>query len=151
MTGWDLVGAAEKGLGNFWNITRSQVYRELRLLDERGLIESGTVGPRDRRPFTITQAGRDAFGDWISRSPAQEVIRFPLLLTVFFAEHVDPQRLERFLRLHQLEHQEKLEAYERLEERIGADQSGPALALRFGLEYERAVLRWFGSLPWLAK
>jgi hypothetical protein len=29
--------------------------------------------------------------------------------------------------------------------------AGPAFTLRFGMEYERAILRWFSSLPQLAE
>ena len=32
MTGWDLAQTVEATIGDFWNVTRSQVYRELRTL-----------------------------------------------------------------------------------------------------------------------
>src|ERR1700683_2494558 len=79
-TGWELSRAFEESIGQFWSITRSQVYRELRTLAERGLIEMGASGVRERRECTITPQGRAAFKEWIARMPAQEQIRFPLLL-----------------------------------------------------------------------
>jgi DNA-binding PadR family transcriptional regulator len=148
-TGWELAATVESSLGGFWNVTRSQVYRELRTLHASGLVEAREKGPRDRRPYAITEAGQSAFAEWISREPGEEVIRYPLLLGVFFAEHVAPERLTRFLRTHQLRHQRRLEMYEQIANHVGSSESGPALALRFGIEYERAVLRWFESLPWL--
>src|ERR1700716_3372484 len=63
MTGWDIAEAVEQSIGNFWNVTRSQVYRELRTLEAAGMIKGGSIGPRDRRPYTITEAGRQAFRD----------------------------------------------------------------------------------------
>ena len=37
-TGWDLVQAVEGSVGYFWNITRSQVYRELETLAAQGYV-----------------------------------------------------------------------------------------------------------------
>jgi DNA-binding PadR family transcriptional regulator len=147
MTGWDIGQTAEQSIGGFWNVTRSQVYRELRSLEAQGLIEPGETGPRDRRPFRLTEEGRRAFAAWIDRPPLGEIIRFPLLLTVFFREHVDQGRLDRALHEHELRHLRRLDACEQQVELLEGEDSGPAQVLRFGIEYERAVLRWFASLP----
>ncbi len=147
MTGWELGQTVEESIGSFWNVTRSQVYRELHNLEAGGLVEPGTTGPRDRQPFHVTDAGRRAFAAWIARLPGEEIIRFPLLLTVFFREHVEPSRLDRALHEHELRHLRRLEDYQRLMEEFEDRDSGPAQVLRFGIEYERAVLRWFASLP----
>ncbi len=131
---------------NRWlGATSAVVYRELHNLEAGGLVEPGTAGPRDRQPFHVTDAGRRAFATWIARLPSEEIIRFPLLLTVFFREHVEPGRLDRAL--HELRHLRKLEDYQRLMEQLEDQDSGPAQVLRFGIEYEQAVLRWFASLP----
>jgi DNA-binding PadR family transcriptional regulator len=147
MTGWELEKAVEHSIGSFWNVTRSQIYRELRSLASAGLAVPGQAGPRDRQPYTITEAGREAFAEWIGRQPGPEIIRFPLLLTVFFGDHLNPSRLRRHLREHELEHLRRLEGYEQRAQGQEDAQSGPALVLRFGIEYERAVLHWFASLP----
>ena len=148
-TGWELVQVVETTIGNFWNVTRSQVYRELRTLEELGMVEAGETGPRDRRPYAITDAGRQAFRRWIAREPGPAVIRFPLLLSVFFGEHVDPVLLRRYLVMQRAQHEQRLAEYEQLHEAI-ADLPGerfPVYALRFGIEYQRAVLRWMDELP----
>lgn len=149
MTGWELERAVMRTIGNFWNLTHSQVYRELHALRDAQLVRPGETGPRARRPYAITDAGREAFREWISREPAEEIIRFPLLLTVFFSEHVEPARLRRFLRAHRLRHEQSLEQFEKMADRFRDSTAGPALTFRFGLEYERAVMRWFASLPGL--
>jgi DNA-binding PadR family transcriptional regulator len=147
MTGWELEQRAETSIGNFWNLTRSQIYRELHMLHGRGLVEPGQPGPRERLPFAITDAGRHAFQEWIAQPPGPELIRFPLLLTVFFSEHLDAGRLRRSLREHELQHLRRLEELQETASGMGGDTSGPAQVVRFGIEYEQAVLRWFASLP----
>src|SRR6266699_2831959 len=61
LTGWDLVQTAEREIGDFWSLTRSQVYRELAAMAEAGRVEAGERGPRDRRPYGLTEAGGPAF------------------------------------------------------------------------------------------
>src|SRR5699024_3556261 len=78
LSGWDLVAKAEDEIGAFWSLTRSQVYRELKTLSERGLIEAGRAGARDRRPYSLTGDGRAAFQEWLATEPQREVIRYPL-------------------------------------------------------------------------
>jgi DNA-binding PadR family transcriptional regulator len=152
MTGWDLAQGVEGSIGNFWNVTRSQVYRELRTLEEHGLAEAGETGARERRPHTITDAGRRAFARWIAREPGQDIIRSPLLLTIFFGAHLDPAVLLRFLSLHRALHQQELAHYEALHEALQgiAEHEFSVYALRYGIEHERAVLRWMDGLPWFS-
>ncbi len=151
MTGWDLVALAQRRIGNFWSLTQSQVYRELAAMAGAGLVEAGERGRRDRRPYAITAAGRDAFAAWIDQEPGSETIRFPLLLTVAFGRHLPPDRLAMFLARHRAVHAERLAGYERLQAEAAAagNHADPfALAtLAFGLAHERAVLGWFDGLP----
>jgi DNA-binding PadR family transcriptional regulator len=152
-TGWEIVQAVEASIGNFWNVTRSQVYRELRTLEQQGLVEAGETGARDRRPYTLTDAGRAAFSQWIAREPGPDLIRSPLLLTVFFGDHVDPVLLRRHLVLHRALHEQRLANYEQLHAALVEGAPGeefPLHTLRYGIEYERAVLRWMEQLPLLS-
>lgn len=151
MTGWDLVTAVEQVIGNFWSITRSQVYRELATMTADGLLEAGERGRRDRRPYAITEAGRAAFASWLDREPATETIRFPMLLTVLFGRHLAPERLAEFLERHRARHAERLAHYEQVWTAATAGPGEPdpyAMAvLDFGRCYERAVQDWFARLP----
>ena len=150
MAGWDLVAAAQQGIGNFWTLTQSQVYRELRAMAEAGLVEVGEPGPRDRKPYALTETGRAAFREWVVREPGMEQVRFPLLVTIMFARHVPPQRLAEIVAAHRTAHEERLAAYrERREElrNTAASDEFRLATLEFGLQYERAVLAWFDALP----
>lgn len=148
-SGYDLVAAAEEVIGGFWTITRSQVYRELAALADRGLLQRGQAGPRDRQPFQLTTAGRAAFGTWVNTSPEPENLRIPLLLRLTFSDAIDPGRLQAMLSGHHTVHRRRLDAYRSLDRRLAAagvpDEQRVTLA--FGICYETAVLGWFGRLP----
>ncbi len=147
LTGWDLVATAELVIGDFWSLTRSQVYRELAAMEVAGLVESGEIGPRDRRPYRLTDDGREAFATWLDREPGPEQIRYPLLLTMAFGEHLAPRRLAAFVAAHRRAHGVRLAGYEALQAEAGEALAPYAAAtLDFGLRYERAVLDWFDHL-----
>lgn len=151
MTGWDLVQTAQDRIGNYWSLTQSQVYRELTAMAEAGLIEAGKRGRRDRLPFTITDAGREAFQTWLMQEPPREHIRFPLLVTVLFGEHLPPERLHAFLASHRRLHAERLTKDETLKATIPQEwqDANPYVmaTVDFGIAYERAALEWFDNLP----
>lgn len=148
-SGWDLVVTAQAEIGDFWSLTRSQVYRELATMAASGLVEADEVGPRERRPYRITEAGRRAFDDWLAVEPGQEQIRYPLLLVMAFARHLEPGRLEVFLTSHRAAHAARLAGYR--EQRDAALAAGASardlVTLDFGLRYEEAVVGWFDALP----
>lgn len=147
-SGWDLLATARVQIGQFWSITPSQVYRELAAMQAEGLIVAGESGPRDRRPYTLTDTGRQAFTEWIRSEPGPEVIRYPLLLTVAFGVHLEPDVLAGFLDRHRTEHAERLERYREVVAVAGGEMDPYARAtLDFGIRYETAVLAWFDALP----
>ena len=145
-TGWDLIEEVRQGLTRFWNVTPSHVYRELKNLEARGFVAAGAPGPRERRPFTITDAGRRAFAEWIHQAPAAEQMRIPLLVTLWFAKHLDDATLGGFLEQHRVEHEQRLAEY-RMITRAAADLDPHVGAVvDFGIAYEEAFLGWLARL-----
>lgn len=150
MSGWDLAATAETVIGDFWSLTRSQVYRELSMMAEAGLVEAGDPGARERRAYTVTVCGREAFADWITTEPGPETIRFPLLLSVSFGRHLEPERLGQFIASHRPVHDERLTVYtDQRTAALDSDSPDPYLlaTIDFGIRYEQAVLDWFDQLP----
>jgi DNA-binding PadR family transcriptional regulator len=148
MSGWDLFTTAQVLIGDFWTVTRSQVYRELAAMESAGFVAAGPPGPRERRPFAITDAGRAAFAEWLRRPPGSEQIRYPLLLTIAFGRHLPPEELARFVAEHRTIHEQRLAGYRSLRVHVEANLDPYAAAtLDFGIRYEAAVLDWFDHLP----
>lgn len=148
-SGYDLVRTAERAIGDFWSLTRSQVYRELAAMADAGLVAAEEAGPRERREFAVTPLGREEFRRWLSRSPAEEQIRYPLLLTLAFARHLPPGELAGFVAEHRAVHAARLAGYEQEWAQALAAGARPVdlVTLDFGLRYETAVLGWFDALP----
>jgi DNA-binding PadR family transcriptional regulator len=145
-SGYELVKVAETLIGDFWTLTQSQVYRELTALAERGLVAVGETGPRSRRPYSVTDAGRRAFAEWIDQPPGPEQIRYPLLLTLAFGARLPADRLRDFVDRHRRAHEDRIRAYRETAATMPLDAYQKA-TLNFGLRYEQAVLSWMDELP----
>lgn len=141
MTGWDVAAKIEEIIGDFWNVTRSQIYRELKLLAEHGLVTSLETGPRDRQPYRVTDAGRKAFHRWISERPGPPTMRLPLVLQVFFADAVEPDVLRASLDEMRAYHVARLEAYRGFEEQVERGTGGDD-ALRLGIRFQELMIEW---------
>jgi len=61
MTGGQLMAAAERRLGPYWSMTRSQVYRELPVLAEMGYVRLGKPGPRSSNQLKTLYTGANEY------------------------------------------------------------------------------------------
>ncbi len=148
VTGAELVRMAQQRIGEFWSLTRSQVYRELLSLEREGHVQPGPPGPREARPYRLTTQGRQAFLEWLTDDMPRETIRIPLLLAVAFGRSLPPGRLGGLLDEAEQTHLERLAAYRQLDDDAAAQVDEHIRAtLSFGIHYEAAVLEWMRDLP----
>jgi DNA-binding PadR family transcriptional regulator len=147
MTGWQIAQIVEVSLCDFFNVTRSQIYRELHSLAEAGLVEAGEVGTREQRPYTITATGHRAFRDWLEEDPGPDIMRSPFFLKLSFADHLDQGTVERYIDQHRQRNEARLAYYRDLQPSVEAHSPNAAHVLRAGIAYREATLRWLDSLP----
>ncbi len=53
-------------MANVWPATQSQLYGELNKLADSGMIEVSDIGPRGRKEYRVTEAGRAELLRWIT-------------------------------------------------------------------------------------
>jgi DNA-binding PadR family transcriptional regulator len=97
-SGWDLTRRFDDVLGSVWPAGHPQIYGELRKLQEEGLIEVDSEGPRGRKAYRVTDAGIGEVRRWLTTVEVDHTIRMESLLrSVFFwlmtpgelADHLD--------------------------------------------------------------
>jgi DNA-binding PadR family transcriptional regulator len=148
MTGGELVVAADQRFGAFWSLTRSQVYRELPVLADAGLLRAGKAGPRASQPYAITAAGRRAFAGWLSEPPGADHPRNPVLLRLGFGGRHTRTQLRRLVEEARAEHEAKLAAYRATATATKKEGDPFAIAAAdFAVAYERAFLKCLDNLP----
>jgi DNA-binding PadR family transcriptional regulator len=147
MTGGQLMSAAENRLGPFWSMTRSQVYRELPVLAEKGYVRLGKPGPRASQPYAISAAGKRAFSRWLTEPPGRDALRNPIALRVAFGEQHSGNRLRDLYAGAQEYHTQALASVrERVRDARREGDTYGASALEFAVAYHRAALSWLKSV-----
>ncbi|MFE9928740.1 PadR family transcriptional regulator [Streptomyces sp. NPDC005533] len=162
-TGYELKKWADSSLRFFyWSPAISQIYAELRRLEELGYAASARSGPeeaRAKRRYAITDAGRAALADWAADTAeaGPPVLKHGLLLRVWLGHLAEPERLRAMVGEHVERTREELAAVREAMEQAGGvpEWAFPALALRWSerqhlaeLELAEALL---GDLAGLAQ
>ena len=149
LNGNALSQRADTLIGDYWTLTRSQVYRELQALEKMGFISGGPAGPRSSRPFSLTESGEHALQSWLVAVPAADVVRMPILLTMRFGERLPAERLRALLMEFAQRHRAKRDYYDQIEQQMRATD-GDAFEIAtvlFGRLFEEAVESWLDELP----
>jgi DNA-binding PadR family transcriptional regulator len=87
-SGYDLLKHFEKSMANVWPATQSQLYGELNKLADAGLIEVSDIGPRGRKEYRITEAGRAEIRRWVANPQDDPPYRSAGLLRVFLLDAI---------------------------------------------------------------
>jgi DNA-binding PadR family transcriptional regulator len=148
MTGGQLMAAAQRRLGAYWSMTRSQVYRELPALAEAGYVKLGKPGARSSQPYSITPAGKRAFTRWLSEPPGRESLRNPVALRAAFGSHQSSNQLQDVYSQASEYHTTALaEARDQAKEARKGGDDFFAASLDFAVAYHKAALSWLKSAP----
>ncbi|MDJ0769479.1 MAG: PadR family transcriptional regulator [Ilumatobacter sp.] len=148
MSGYDLTVAVRKSIDMFWQISKSQIYKELPLLEADALITGTDVAQDhypDKRVYQLTPAGAAALDDWLANGELPPpVSKIPELLKLFFGHRMDDRDIRAMLLATRSDH---VASVARLEELIAQlDDYPPArwvrATARYGLLEHRAVIEW---------
>ena len=105
LSGYEIRQWALASLRHFyWSPAQSQIYRELRRLEDLGLVSSESVAQSDRPDktlYAITEAGHTELVRWVEGPvPEPPVVKHPALLRLFFGHVADPERLADIVTAH---------------------------------------------------
>ncbi|MFI1799741.1 PadR family transcriptional regulator [Streptomyces sp. NPDC020379] len=145
-SGYDLMKRFETSLSNVWPATQSQVYGELGKLAKGGLLEVAAEGPRGRKEYAITEAGRAELHSWLTEPDPQQARRSDALLRVFFLNHLTPLEATAYLLGEADRAAGQHGALEELEKKVdwGDDplSVNGRLALEYGLRFTAMREEW---------
>ncbi|WP_328297162.1 PadR family transcriptional regulator [Streptomyces sp. NBC_00435] len=147
-TGYELKKWADSSLRFFyWSPAISQIYAELRRLEELGYAASVRSGPeevRAKRRYGITPAGREALAGWASDAAeaGPPVLKHGLLLRVWLGHLAEPERLRAMVTEHLERTTEELASVREAMAQAAAepDWAFPTLALRWSERQHLAEL-----------
>lgn len=151
-SGLELTRRFDRSIGYFWSATHQQIYRELKKMEESGLIHAL---PQDRptrgqkREYEVLPAGRQALGAWVEERQDPKPNRDALLLRLRAAAVVGGAGLADEFRRHLALHERQLTEYLEIEGRDFPPERRTAeadrmrhLVLRGGIAQERFWISW---------
>lgn len=143
MIGGDINAIAQKWLAPHWNMTRSQVYRELPTLVDKGYTKAGPTGPRLSVPYKITAAGKRAFQAWLKMDPSPDLLRSEAMLRVALGGLHKGEALQDLLSWMRNHHELAVgEINTLMNEAAQENMDYDYQALLFALMYHQMVIGW---------
>ena len=134
-SGYDLLKRFEKSMANVWPATQSQLYGELNKLAEAGLIEVTDIGPRGRKEYGVTDAGRAELLRWVTNPQDDPPYRSAELLRVFLLGEIPPAQAREHM-VSVAEHADaQLKRYQELRDCVDWDDDDADFYGRTALEY----------------
>lgn len=147
LTGNDLKKWADNSVSYFyWSPSVSQIYSELKKLEQHGLVRSTVVaepGVRGRRLYEITEGGVGAVRSWSHDAPVElPVLKHTVLLRLWMGHLNEPQHLKSIVAAHidnltEMRNRAQLQAESSTREPAWAY---PTLSLRWAARYFQAEL-----------
>ena len=134
-SGYDLLKRFELAMSNVWPATQSQLYGELGKLESAGMIHVHAEGPRGRKEYEITEAGRAELRHWLIEVPPSPAPRNGNLLRVYFLGAVAPDQARAYLETLGETARARETRLEELEASIDWDDADNSV-------YGRLVLEW---------
>lgn len=146
-SGYDLTQRFAAGIGNYaWSAKHSQIYPELKKLQDEGMIEMVDEGARGKRTYAITGDGRAELRRWLLNPPTSSGVRNEFVLRLFLLSALDPHEAAAVLRgtADYCEGQLSVltDEFELLVADGSASGGAPGLAAQYGLHAYQATIDW---------
>jgi PadR family transcriptional regulator, regulatory protein AphA len=118
-TGYELAKVFDQSVTHVWSAQHSQIYTELRRMEDEGLVEARPMPRGERalatkRPYAITDAGVAAFTEWVRERTPPVPLRDAAYLKATYLEYATFREAREQFREHRAHHErqrDELEAH----------------------------------------
>lgn len=155
LTGYDIKKSFEKDIGEFWQAKHSQIYPQLKTLNERALIDKEIIiaGEKlEKKVYFITDKGLKILNEWIvSPTPELSVSKNEFHLKLFFiSDKNDPILPVMFQEQIQLHKSKLINLKERRTILFGnkynrEENYGQYLVLDYAIQREENHIEWLND------
>jgi DNA-binding PadR family transcriptional regulator len=164
MSGYDIKRLFDHMLSPMWGAAHSQIYNELRRMEELGWVQMQREEQEnrpDRKVYSITQAGQQALASWQAKTPGVPQLRDELLLKIMFGSFASPEALIENVKAGIISHEQRLATYRQNLQRLpvrgeqlkegsrhnpyaSESEGDPFLELisHFAIDLEKTYLHW---------
>lgn len=154
-TGYDLKNKFQNSIHFFWNAALPHIYRSLNNMEKQGWIASKVEqqsGKPNRKVYRITADGKKELLNWLDEPPETPELRHTMLVKVFFAKQLPPERVAEHLKNWREYNINLLKQYETeampaiARQSVKPDYTEEAyywgLSLDYGIRHARMAIEW---------
>lgn len=155
MTGYDITKEFEEALCEFWSAKHSQIYPELKSLNEQGMVEykieiSGNV--LEKKLYSITELGKKDFMKWLeSKIDIPSTFKDEFRLQLFFSDFLSDKNREELIKNHLNQHRDRLEHLRNNQKKFDSIPEKNTNAFSDYLVLLGAIMREENTCKWLEK
>lgn len=156
MTGYEIKKMVDISISHFWPAVQSQIYKTLFRMETDGLVTVETV-PQEPRPprkvYSITPKGRDDLFQWLETPLPPGEIRIAWLIQIFFAGHLENEKILALLHHLLAVQQHRLQAFTTIPEENRETMQEDAAREKFFwmLTVDYGVAQSIAQIDWLQK
>ena len=152
MTGYEIAKEFNSELAEFWYANHSQIYPELKKLNEEGLVNydieiSGEI--LEAKRYTITEEGYKDFTKWLNKDEKiQKTPKDIFRLRMYFAGNLNAETRIQLLENQRLQHEKRLNTLKKKYEQYSqvpprdSDRFGDFLVLRGAIMRQENIMAW---------
>ena len=117
MTGYELAKWFDQSVAYVWHAQHSQIYTELRRLEQAGLVIAKTLPRGDKalatkRPYALTAAGAEALRQWVVQVEEPPALRDPAYVKATYLEYGSYRAARAQFRAHRAHYEALRDHYE---------------------------------------
>ncbi|MDP4093708.1 MAG: PadR family transcriptional regulator [Bacillota bacterium] len=153
LSGYEIKKIVDIRFSFFWNESFGQIYPELKKLEAEGLArmletlnEDGKQ--KSSKKFSITQAGQKELEKWLKEPVEKEMVRYELLLKLYFSNSISGSTMLEHIREFQIIHRKQQMIFDKFEEELNRDidmhenHRAILMVLNFGQKVWKAYDEW---------
>ena len=145
-SGYDLLKLFQLSMDKVWPATQSQLYGELNKMAAEGLIKVSDLGPRGRKEYAITDAGRAELQRWMTSPQQDPPIRNAALLRVLMLGEITPSQRHEYMEKYRAGAEREHANYQQIRDSHDWSDSDDdffaAAVLENGLRWSKAKAEW---------
>ncbi|MGL5042729.1 MAG: PadR family transcriptional regulator [Culicoidibacterales bacterium] len=151
-TGYDIHKCFDQSIGFFWKSSRSQVYRELDLMEKQGWVKSRAIlqeGKPNKKLYEITSTGQQVHQKWLKEYEITKELEFriSLLIRTYFSDSRPKEELITILENYSLACGNALKTLEKIPlESYAETKSENSVyinaTLSYGINFYKMLMSW---------
>lgn len=156
LSGYEIKKIVDVRFSFFWSESFGQIYPQLKKLNEEGLIKEESLkeaeNSKTSRKYNITDSGINELKEWLKEPVEKEVVRYEILLKLYFSNIVSPEVMLGHIKEFQRTHNQQMKLFEKFRENleeykdVHSNHKDILMVLSFGEKVWKAYDEWCGEV-----